>query len=200
MGLWAFGNALAGSRGPLPDDDRAHAPRLARLRRLRRLLRGDGRHRRELAALRPLAARPLSGRVSLAPLIPIPSSFHAARDRRTRDSRRRRPKQGTALVLYRAPQVPAVVGRWATSELHPRGRAGPDALPEEGARPRAPAPRQERPGCRTAAPSSRTCASSSRSARGYLGYGLPYADLIQEGNIGLMKAVRPSTRRGAPDS
>ena len=25
-------------------------------------------------------------------------------------------------------------------------------------------------------------------ARGYLGYGLPHADLIQEGNIGLMKA------------
>ena len=27
-------------------------------------------------------------------------------------------------------------------------------------------------------------------ARGYLGYGLPHADLIQEGNIGLMKAVQ----------
>jgi RNA polymerase sigma-32 factor len=27
-------------------------------------------------------------------------------------------------------------------------------------------------------------------ARGYLGYGLPHADLIQEGNIGLMKAVK----------
>ena len=27
-------------------------------------------------------------------------------------------------------------------------------------------------------------------ARGYLGYGLPLADLIQEGNIGLMKAVK----------
>lgn len=27
-------------------------------------------------------------------------------------------------------------------------------------------------------------------ARSYLGYGLPYADLIQEGNIGLMKAVK----------
>ena len=27
-------------------------------------------------------------------------------------------------------------------------------------------------------------------ARGFLGYGLPYADLIQEGNIGLMKAIR----------
>lgn len=29
-----------------------------------------------------------------------------------------------------------------------------------------------------------------RVARGYLGYGLPLADLIQEGNVGLMKAVR----------
>ena len=28
------------------------------------------------------------------------------------------------------------------------------------------------------------------TARGYLGYGLPHADLIQEGNVGLMKAVR----------
>jgi RNA polymerase sigma-32 factor len=27
-------------------------------------------------------------------------------------------------------------------------------------------------------------------ARGYMGYGLPHADLIQEGNIGLMKAVK----------
>jgi RNA polymerase sigma-32 factor len=27
-------------------------------------------------------------------------------------------------------------------------------------------------------------------ARGYLGYGLPFADLVQEGNIGLMKAVK----------
>jgi RNA polymerase sigma-32 factor len=29
-----------------------------------------------------------------------------------------------------------------------------------------------------------------RVARGYAGYGLPHADLIQEGNIGLMKAVK----------
>lgn len=29
-----------------------------------------------------------------------------------------------------------------------------------------------------------------RVAKGYLGYGLPLADLIQEGNVGLMKAVR----------
>lgn len=30
----------------------------------------------------------------------------------------------------------------------------------------------------------------ARVSKGYLGYGLPLADLIQEGNIGLMKAVR----------
>jgi RNA polymerase sigma-32 factor len=35
-------------------------------------------------------------------------------------------------------------------------------------------------------------------ARGYMGYGLPHADLIQEGNIGLMKAVkRFDPERGA---
>lgn len=27
-------------------------------------------------------------------------------------------------------------------------------------------------------------------AKGYLGYGLPLADLVQEGNVGLMKAVK----------
>jgi RNA polymerase sigma-32 factor len=27
-------------------------------------------------------------------------------------------------------------------------------------------------------------------SRNYIGYGLPQADLIQEGNVGLMKAVR----------
>src|SRR5690606_7810005 len=30
----------------------------------------------------------------------------------------------------------------------------------------------------------------ARVAKGYMGYGLPLADLIQEGNIGLMKAVK----------
>lgn len=32
-------------------------------------------------------------------------------------------------------------------------------------------------------------------ARNYAGYGLPQADLIQEGNIGLMKAVRRFNRK-----
>ncbi len=31
-------------------------------------------------------------------------------------------------------------------------------------------------------------------ARNYAGYGLPQADLIEEGNIGLMKAVRRFSR------
>ena len=36
-------------------------------------------------------------------------------------------------------------------------------------------------------------------ARGYMGYGLNQADLIQEGNIGLMKAVkRFDPERGVP--
>ena len=34
-----------------------------------------------------------------------------------------------------------------------------------------------------------------RIARGYQGYGLPMADLVQEGNVGLMKAVK----RFSPD-
>lgn len=36
----------------------------------------------------------------------------------------------------------------------------------------------------------RICVSWPTSRGGYLGYGLPLADLIQEGNIGLMKAVK----------
>jgi RNA polymerase sigma-32 factor len=34
-------------------------------------------------------------------------------------------------------------------------------------------------------------------ARGYLGYGLPMGDLVQEGNVGLMKAVKRLTPRWA---
>jgi len=35
-----------------------------------------------------------------------------------------------------------------------------------------------------------TCGWSFRVSRQYLGYGLPQSDLIQEGNVGLMKAVK----------
>ena len=58
-----------------------------------------------------------------------------------------------------------------------------------GARLRAPAARAGRP--RAAAPAGAVApAPGGVVARGYLGYGLPHADLIQEGNIGLMKAVK----------
>ncbi|WP_369073366.1 sigma factor, partial [Streptococcus pneumoniae] len=38
--------------------------------------------------------------------------------------------------------------------------------------------------------SGQDVALEASPVRGYLGYGLPQADLIQEGNIGLMKAVK----------
>ena len=49
---------------------------------------------------------------------------------------------------------------------------------------------RRRSGRRARSSCCRTCAWSSPVSRNYLGYGLPQADLIQEGNIGLMKAVR----------
>ena len=61
---------------------------------------------------------------------------------------------------------------------------------EEEQRARAPASASRTTSTRRASWCCRTCAWSCRVARGYLGYGLPHADLIQEGNIGLMKAVK----------
>ncbi len=39
----------------------------------------------------------------------------------------------------------------------------------------------------------------ARVAKGYLGYGLPLADLVQEGNVGLMKPLRVLIRIWASD-
>ena len=76
------------------------------------------------------------------------------------------------------------------SRLHPDGEPLPDAE------------RRARSGARAALQDRRTTSNGRAQlvlshlrlvvavARGYLGYGLPHADLIQEGNIGLMKAVK----------
>ena len=97
--------------------------------------------------------------------------------------------KGTALVAYKAPSVPALVGPLGDLEafMHAAERA-PILTPEEE---RSLAVRLRDDGDVEAA--QRLILSHLRLvisiARGFLGYGLPYADLIQEGNIGLMKAV-----------
>ena len=98
--------------------------------------------------------------------------------------------KGTALVAYKAPSVPALVGPLGDLEafMHAAERA-PILTPEEE---RSLAVRLRDDGDVEAA--QRLILSHLRLvisiARGFLGYGLPYADLIQEGNIGLMKAIR----------
>ena len=98
--------------------------------------------------------------------------------------------KGTSLVAYKAPSVPALVGPLGDLEafMHAAERA-PILTPEEE---RSLAVRLRDDGDVEAA--QRLILSHLRLvisiARGFLGYGLPYADLIQEGNIGLMKAIR----------
>ena len=100
------------------------------------------------------------------------------------------PKQVTALVPYRAPQVPAVVGSLGDLESFIRAADQAPMLSPEEERDLAHRLRDKN----DLDAAQRLVLSHLRLvvsiARGYLGYGLPYADLIQEGNIGLMKAVR----------
>lgn len=97
---------------------------------------------------------------------------------------------GTALVPYRAPQVPALVGSLGDLESFIRAAEQAPILTADEERDLAVRLR-DRDDLDAA---QRLVLSHLRLvisiARGYLGYGLPYADLIQEGNIGLMKAVR----------
>lgn len=100
------------------------------------------------------------------------------------------PRQGTALVPYRAPQVPAVVGSLGDLESFIRAADQAPMLSAEEERDLAERLRNKN----DLDAAQRLVLSHLRLvvsiARGYLGYGLPYADLIQEGNIGLMKAVK----------
>lgn len=96
----------------------------------------------------------------------------------------------TALVTYKAPSVPALVGPLGDLEAFMRAaERAPILSPEEE---RSLAMRLRNHNDVEAA--QQLILSHLRLvisiARGFLGYGLPYADLIQEGNIGLMKAIR----------
>lgn len=101
-----------------------------------------------------------------------------------------KPPTKGALVEYKAPSVPALVGPLGNLDqfLQAASRA-PMLTPE---RERALALRLRDENDLEAA--QELVFSHLRLvvsiARNFLGYGLPYADLIQEGNIGLMKAIR----------
>ncbi|EJX03812.1 RNA polymerase, sigma 32 subunit, RpoH [gut metagenome] len=101
-----------------------------------------------------------------------------------------KPSNSTALVTYKAPSVPAIIGPLGDLEAFMRAaERAPMLTPEEE---RSLALRLRDKNDVDAA--QRLVLSHLRLvisiARGFLGYGLPYADLIQEGNIGLMKAIR----------
>ena len=97
---------------------------------------------------------------------------------------------GSALVQYKAPSVPALLGPLGDLEAYMRAaERAPMLTPEQ----------EHNLAIRLRDHNDLLAAQELvishlrlviSIARGFLGYGLPYADLIQEGNIGLMKAVR----------
>ena len=104
-----------------------------------------------------------------------------------------KPKTGstsTALVAYKAPSVPALVGPLGDLEAFMRAAERAPVLTAEEERSLALRLRDHN----DVEAAQMLIISHLRLvisiARGFLGYGLPYADLIQEGNIGLMKAIR----------
>lgn len=98
--------------------------------------------------------------------------------------------KSTALVTYKAPSVPALVGPLGDLEAFMRAAEHAPLLTPEEERSLALRLRDEN----DMEAAQQLILSHLRLvisiARGFLGYGLPYADLIQEGNIGLMKAIR----------
>lgn len=98
--------------------------------------------------------------------------------------------KGTALVPFRAPKVPALVGRLGDLESFMRAAEKAPLLSAEEEHELAVRLRDRN----DLEAAQKLILSHLRLvisiARGFLGYGLPYADLIQEGNIGLMKAIR----------
>ena len=104
-----------------------------------------------------------------------------------------KPKTGstsTALVAYKAPSVPALVVPLGDLEAFMRAAERAPVLTAEEERSLALRLRDHN----DVEAAQMLIISHLRLvisiARGFLGYGLPYADLIQEGNIGLMKAIR----------
>ena len=95
-----------------------------------------------------------------------------------------------AIVPYEARKVPALVGQLGDLEAYMRAAERAPLLSAEEERSLAQSLRDND----DVEAAQKLVLSHLRLvisiARGFLGYGLPYADLIQEGNIGLMKAIR----------
>ena len=91
-------------------------------------------------------------------------------------------------ALPMALPVPMVGGQ--PGELHPGRQPPPAAQRRAGAGATRAACASRTTSKRHASWCCRTCAWWSRSRAAISGYGLPHADLIQEGNVGLMKAVK----------
>lgn len=105
------------------------------------------------------------------------------------DDKKQKPTS-TALAPYKAPPVPTVIGPLGDIQAFLHAAENAPVLTPEQERELAISLRDH--GDLQAA--HQLILSHLRLvisiARGFLGYGLPYADLIQEGNIGLMKAIR----------
>jgi RNA polymerase sigma-32 factor len=98
--------------------------------------------------------------------------------------------RGTALVTYKEPSPPALIGPLGDLEAFMRAAEKAPVLSAEQERSLALRLRDHN----DMQAAQELILSHLRLvisiARGFLGYGLPYADLIQEGNIGLMKAIK----------
>ncbi len=106
------------------------------------------------------------------------------------ESGRSAKKPGSALVPYEAPKAPALVGQLGDLEAFMRAAEKAPMLSAEEERSLATALRDNN----DLDAAQKLILSHLRLvisiARGFLGYGRTYADLIEGGNLGLMKAIR----------
>lgn len=99
-------------------------------------------------------------------------------------------RQTNAVVPYQAPKVPTVSGGLGDLDAYMRAAERAPMLSAEEERSLAERLRDKNDVAAAQALVLSHLRLVISIARGFLGYGLPYADLIQEGNIGLMKAIK----------
>ncbi len=144
------------------------------------------------------ASAPISAEETLAPqaapaarkkveTLPATIRTHAVAARRNALPEVRRTN---ALVPYQAPKLPVVSGGLGDLDAYMRAAERAPMLSAEEERSLAERLRDKNDVAAAQALVLSHLRLVISIARGFLGYGLPYADLIQEGNIGLMKAIK----------